>query len=241
MKKRKRKIKKHYTVSVTSDYSSFKTKYYRSRFNILRVCINSMIVAVCVAAALTVFEFIQINRIEKDITTFKNIINEQKEMIDTLHLEKAELQSQNEVLNATIGIKTVEAQEEEKINEEKHFPNHFPLTGSAVYVEQDTEAEGYVPIAVFEMSDISDVVATADGKVTMVREDTTYGTFISIDHGNGYISIYRNDGEPKVMEGDEVVRGSILFIGGGDGSLLGYQITKDGEYIDPMSVVEING
>lgn len=241
MKKRKRRIKKHYTVSVTSDYSSFKTKYYRSRFNIFKVCINSMIIAVLVAAAITAFEFIQIRRIEKDIVTFREIISEQKDMIDELHAQKAELQSQNEVLNATIGIKTVEAQEEERIMEEKHYPNSFPLTGSASYVEQDTEAENYVPIAVFEMSDISDVVSAADGVVTMVREDTNYGTFISIDHGNGYVSIYRNAGEPKVMEGDEVVRGYILFIGGGDGSLLGYQITKDGEYIDPMTIIDING
>ncbi|MCQ2524097.1 MAG: M23 family metallopeptidase [Lachnospiraceae bacterium] len=241
MKKRKRRIKKHYTVSVTSDYSSFKTKYYRSRFNIFKVCINSMIIAVLVAAAITAFEFIQIRRIEKDIVTFREIISEQKDMIDELNAQKAELQSQNEVLNATIGIKTVEAQEEERIMEEKHYPNSFPLTGSASYVEQDTEAENYVPIAVFEMSDISDVVSAADGVVTMVREDTNYGTFISIDHGNGYVSIYRNAGEPKVMEGDEVVRGYILFIGGGDGSLLGYQITKDGEYIDPMTIIDING
>lgn len=200
-----------------------------------------MIIAVLVAAAITAFEFIQIRRIEKDIVTFREIISEQKDMIDELNAQKAELQSQNEVLNATIGIKTVEAQEEERIMEEKHYPNSFPLTGSASYVEQDTEAENYVPIAVFEMSDISDVVSAADGVVTMVREDTNYGTFISIDHGNGYVSIYRNAGEPKVMEGDEVVRGYILFIGGGDGSLLGYQITKDGEYIDPMTIIDING
>lgn len=241
MKKKKRRIKKHYTVSVTSDYSSFKTKYYRSRFNILKVCINSMIVAVLIAASLTVFEFVQIRQIEGNMATFRDIINEQKEMIDALHAERAELRSQNEVLNATIGIKTVEAQEEEKAVEEKHFPNFFPLTGSASFVEQDKEAEDYVPIAVFEMSDMSDVVAVADGTVTMVREDTTYGTFVSIDHGNGYVSIYRNEGEPKVMEGDEVVRGSIIFIGGGDGSLLGYQLTKDGEFIDPMAIVEVNG
>lgn len=241
MKKKRRKIKKHYTVSVTSDFSGYKTKYYRSRFNIFKLCINCMVIAVLVAGLITAFEFIQIRRIESDIVTFKAIISEQKDMIDELHAQKAELESQNEVLNATIGIKTVEAQEEEKANEEKHIPNYFPLTGSASLVEQDTEAENYVPIAVFGMSDTSDVVAVADGIVTMVREDITYGTFISVDHGNGYVSIYRNPGEPKVMEGDEVVRGYILFIGGGEGTELGYQITKDGEFIDPMTMIDING
>lgn len=241
MKRKKRKIKKHYTISVTSDYSSFKTKYYRSRFNILRMCVVTMIIAVLITIGLTVFEYYQLSTIEEKLSSFRTIISEQETMIDELNKERADLKSLNEVLSATVGMQAVENEEEKKENEEKHLPSQFPLTGSAMIVEQDTEAEDYEPIIVFEMSAMSDVIAAGDGIVTSVREDSKFGTFISIDHGNGYVTIYRNAGDPKVMEGDEVVRGAIIFIGSGEGDILGYQVMQDNEFVDPMSVIEING
>lgn len=200
-----------------------------------------MVFAVLATIGLTVFEYLQLSSIEKSLVSFRKIISEQEEMIDELNAERAELKSQNEILNATVGMQQVENQEEQKISEEKHLPTEFPLTGSANLQEQDTEAENYVPMTVFVLSDMSDVIATAEGTVLAVREDTEYGTYISIDHGNGYVSIYRNAGDPKVMEGDEVVRGTILFVGSGDGTQMVYQITKDGEYIDPLKMITING
>ena len=44
-----RKIKKHYTVAVTSDYSVSKTKYYRSRINIFSFSIIVMVVVFLMA------------------------------------------------------------------------------------------------------------------------------------------------------------------------------------------------
>ena len=68
-----------------------------------------------------------------------------------------------------------------------------------------------------------------------------YGNCITIDHGNGYVSIYRNAGESLVHEGDTVTKGATLMVVGSDNTKLGYQIKKDGEFINPEDLVEING
>ena len=71
--------------------------------------------------------------------------------------------------------------------------------------------------------------------------DVDYGNVVSIDHGNGYISIYRNNGTPVVKAGNEITRGAILDVVGEDNAELGYSISKDDTYIEPMEMIEING
>ena len=266
MAKKHRKIKKHYTIAVTSDYSVTKTKYYRSRFNIFRVSLATTILVVLIGAALTAFEFYEINQMESKLQVLRGIISEQDEMINELGAEKAELTSQNQILNNSVAMALAEKEKQEEEDAVKHMPSGFPLTGSATVVdisvldEPDAEPAGYFnydvgdkytlegskaveenPIAVFEMSSISDVVATADGKVIAVGEDELFNRLVMIDHGNGYITIYRNNSDPKVSIGDEIVRGAILFVGGEDNIYLGYQVTYEGEYIDPYDVIAIEG
>ena len=62
-----------------------------------------------------------------------------------------------------------------------------------------------------------------------------------IDHGNGYVTIYRNDSKPVVKAGDSVVQGTTLFLIGEDNTKLGYQMQLDGTYINPTSMLSISG
>ena len=76
--------------------------------------------------------------------------------------------------------------------------------------------------------------------------DNEYGYQIHIDHGNGYITIYRSGTTPKVDVGDEVTRGTLLFEMKEDednelADKMAYQVTLDGEYVVPTEVLEING
>ena len=41
--------------------------------------------------------------------------------------------------------------------------------------------------------------------------------------------------------GDTVVQGTTLFVIGEDNADLGYQMQKDGSYINPMDMLEISG
>ena len=71
--------------------------------------------------------------------------------------------------------------------------------------------------------------------------DAKLGNSVTIDHGNGYVSIYRNAGDPLVTEGSEIDKGDIIYVIGEKNTSLGYQIQQDEKYIDPEELIEING
>ncbi len=97
------------------------------------------------------------------------------------------------------------------------------------------------PILILKAEEGSTVIAAGSGTVTSVAGDIKYGNCITIDHGNGYVSIYRNQGDSLVHEGDQVTRGATLIVIGSENNTLGYQLKLNNEYIDPEDVIEING
>ena len=94
---------------------------------------------------------------------------------------------------------------------------------------------------IFKAADGINVISSGTGTVISVDADETYGTKIVIDHGNGYQSIYRNNGTALVKNGEALGKGYILFTIGEDNQELGYQIMQDDAYIDPMILIDING
>lgn len=62
----------------------------------------------------------------------------------------------------------------------------------------------------YSKGDVFDVVSIYDGKVTEVKEDTTLGNTITIEHKNGVISNYQSVSDIKVKEGDSVVGGQVI-------------------------------
>ena len=136
------------------------------------------------------------------------------------------------------------------------MPTGFPLTGTASMTSalDDTtsttiteltddnkdEATGN-PLVVFTTSEGSSVIASGTGTVLTVTTDAKFGNSVSIDHGNGYISIYRNAGDPLVTEGSQIDKGDIIYVITKDNTSLGYQIQQDEEFIDPEDLIEING
>lgn len=55
------------------------------------------------------------------------------------------------------------------------------------------------------------VKAAAKGTVASVSVDDLLGTTVTIDHGNGLLSVYSNLGElPTVSEGDTVSAGEVI-------------------------------
>ena len=55
------------------------------------------------------------------------------------------------------------------------------------------------------------------------------------------MTVYRSQGEAKVKQGEVVTQGTTLFLVGENNSKLGYQMIKDGVFIDPLEVLVING
>jgi murein DD-endopeptidase MepM/ murein hydrolase activator NlpD len=166
--------------------------------------------------------------------------------IETLTEEKASLESENEELQEKLAILgstvTEKIQQQEQMEAEKaqaYIPNGFPLKGTATYNEEETELNGN-PIALFHAADGTSVISTASGTVEAI--DVVSNEYVvTIDHGNGYKSIYRNGTKPKVSVGDEVTSDTEIYRITTGNEELGYQIIKDDQYIDPLDLIEIYG
>ena len=171
--------------------------------------------------------------------------NEQlQEQLTAAESDKMDIQSEVIALNSkidllsdTVNQKTEEVDALKQTIEGQSIPSCFPLTGSASIVEI-TEEE---PTCILNGTEGTAVVATATGVVTEVGEDTDYGNRVVVDHGNGYVTIYRNKGECMVKVGDTVVQKSALFFIGSGNTRLGYQIQQDGTYINPVQMMDISG
>ena len=90
-----------------------------------------------------------------------------------------------------------------------------------------------------------DVVAIADGTVTEVLNNVTgaypsQGNFVSIDHGNGVVTVYYHlkAGTVKVNAGEKVSAGTVLGYMGATGNVTGahlhFGIKTGGDWVDPL-------
>ncbi len=85
----------------------------------------------------------------------------------------------------------------------------------------------------------SSVFATADGSVSKVsRRNSTSGTTIVIDHGNGYETLYSHLSKTNVRKGQQVRRGDIIALSGNTGLSLSphlhYEVRYNGIRVDPI-------
>lgn len=171
-------------------------------------------------------------------------IQSQSATIQALQEENADLISLREeltdkviILSDTINQKVEEEEAQEQLRAQAHMPVGFPMSSSASLEESDGED----PMVKLNGASGNSIIASGDGTVISITTDSAYLHCVKIDHGNGYNSIYRNDGDVMIKEGDEVVRGAILYVIGEDNTELGYQITYDEKYIDPMDLINIDG
>lgn len=154
-----------------------------------------------------------------------------------LTVSRDELAQKVTVLSDTINRMLDEEEKTAEKEAKAHKPIGFPMTSSAS-VEQ---VDGEEPMVKLTGTEPGSIVAAGNGVVDSITSDSSYQHCVRIDHGNGYISIYRNDGEVMVREGVEIVRGSILYVIGEDNTQLGYQILYEGKYVNPMELLNIDG
>ncbi|MCM1135512.1 MAG: M23 family metallopeptidase [Clostridium sp.] len=184
-----------------------------------------------------VYDSISLKNTREELIQQIVTINDLTDENEALAVENSTLSSKVTVLSEAVSKKTEaeEALTQEAI--ENALPKGFPLSGSATM----REAEEGNPMLIFEASSGLNVFTTGTGTVVSVDVDEAYGTRVVIDHGNGYQSIYRNGGTALVKSGEELGKGYILFRIGKDNQELGYQIMENDEYIDPMTLINING
>lgn len=248
MESKKHKRKTNHVVIVTSDAVNADVKQFKIKPWILQ----TVIVVLCVILGVLIGYFIYEEKIWTDTWKLVNQKNKElelenqslQEQLNQLTEEKSSLEAQAEELNQkilvlsdTVNQKTQSESELAAALEKQSTPTEFPLTGSAS-MEEITEGE---PMCLFTASEGTMAVAAASGTVTAVNDDAEYGHSVWVDHGNGYVTIYRNQGDVMVSQGDTVVQGTTLFIIGENNTKLGYQMMKDGAYINPTEMLAISG
>ena len=237
MSKNRHKRKVSHILIYTTDAVDADMKHVRIH---PRVLAGVTLIVCCVLGAVigyAVYEGELWGRIrEHDASQNAALIAAQDEK-DALQEKIDEQDAKIEMLSITIQDQTQQIAELQAQIAEQSVPTDYPLTGSAsMTVITDGD-----PMVEFTATEGSTVVAAGKGVVTAVEEDEVYGNRVVIDHGNGYVSIYRNKGESQVKAGDEVASGTTLFMVTEDNRQLGYQIKENDVYIDPTTIIAIKG
>lgn len=129
---------------------------------------------------------------------------------------------------------------DEKVVVSKNFYDY--LAESKEQEESLIYYEGtYMPSSGVSYSngDKFDVVAILDGTVKSVKEDTTLGNVITIEHENGITSIYQSVGEITIKTNDTVTKGQVIAkssvsnISTDLGNHLYFELIIDGICVDP--------
>lgn len=261
MESGKHKKRINYTIMIISDSPDGGTHpfYLKQRLITTVLSLAAAILALSIGAAL--FFWVSLKRVKPQEEEMQQQIAQLTE--DNIQLEKdnMELSEKVTILSDTVTKNAETQKEQEKEEEEKRIPRGFPLAGRATILQSseteaavtaDTEngeqaAEGedaqapQEPIVVFSAPAGTKVIATASGTVVSVEDDAVYGHKVTVDHGNGYTSIYRAASDPIASEGDEVESGTELYEMQIPDEMLGYQITQDGTLIDPLDLLEVYG
>jgi murein DD-endopeptidase MepM/ murein hydrolase activator NlpD len=109
------------------------------------------------------------------------------------------------------------------------------------YAVSQHAKEGHLAVDL-AAADGAPVRATADAVVEQRGEDRKYGRFLLLKHGQGYESYYGHLQDWDVDKGDSVQAGKIIGWVGTTGQStaphLHFEIRKDGQQIDPASVIK---
>ena len=249
-----------YKVTIAFDDTESQNKTITISLLKLQCAVILLFALLVVIVCYVVYSSITISSLRSVIELQQGQINTLYEEKSTLEINKTDLESEVKQLSRAITQKVATENTLAAEDEEQRMPTGIPLSGTSSISSamddpdsadmpaeasetEDGETAQTVgnPITLFKAASGALVIASGKGVVTDSSADPKFGNSLSIDHGNGYVSIYRNAGTALVHEGDEVHRGDILYIMDDSNIELGYQLTHDGEYIDPQTMIEING
>lgn len=231
------KRKNNHVVIVTSDAVDASVKQYRIGPWLMRVIVAVLCVIIgslvgYLSYEQKIWEAATV-RLAENKTQIASLEDENK----SLKEEIASLNSKMEIMGETIHQVVAEEEEASAQLATYAIPRMLPL--SNVTALEEVEEDG--PKCIFTAPEGAFVVATANGTVLTLVEDTQQGYTLTIDHGNGYTTIYYSKAEPAVKTGNVVLKGQTLFVVGENSTTLEYKIAKDEVLIDPMELMEISG
>jgi murein DD-endopeptidase MepM/ murein hydrolase activator NlpD len=123
------------------------------------------------------------------------------------------------------------------------LPNVWPLTERGYVTRGVHEGlEGGHPGLDIAVATDSYIRAAGGGTVVDVGDDAVYGRFVVIDHGSGYSTLYGHASMHLVALGQQVRARQVIALSGSTGRSTGphlhFEVLVDGEYVDPLTVVQ---
>jgi murein DD-endopeptidase MepM/ murein hydrolase activator NlpD len=122
------------------------------------------------------------------------------------------------------------------------LPSSWPLTQRGFVTQPLVEGDGgQHPGLDIAVPTDSYIRAAGAAVVVDVGEDTIYGRFVLLDHGDGYRSLYAHASATLVELGQRVRRNEVIALSGSTGRStaphLHYEIILNGEPVDPLTLV----
>ncbi len=122
-------------------------------------------------------------------------------------------------------------------------PTSWPLTEAGFVTRSLLEgAGGEHPGLDIAIPAQSYIRAAGAGTVEDVEEDAVYGNFVTVDHGQGYLTLYAHASEIFVEPGQRVRRNEVIALTGNSGRStaphLHFEIRLNGETVDPLTLVD---
>jgi len=231
----KRRWKYHLMLLADNDNGEIK------QIGIDQILVEILAAIILIALIVTVTGWVvSSNNYQKAAQTNIDLTAKNEELtgqVSDLTATNSELTNKVEILGETVKTKVEQESNIQKESDEAHLPEGFPISASASMTTDENNAN----IVLFTCSAGANIIATGAGTVIEISPDSDYGHVIKIDHGNGYTTEYYGSSEPLVRKGDDVIPGSILAIIGDKNSKVAYRVYKEGQPIDPMSIIKIDG
>lgn len=128
------------------------------------------------------------------------------------------------------------------IDPEPSSPDSWPLSEAGfvtrALLEDAPEGHAGLDIAVPQGTWVR---AAGAGTVLDVGEDPVYGEFVTLDHGDGLVTLYGHASRTFVQRGQQVRRQEVIALSGNTGRStaphLHFEIRRDGEPLDPSTFV----
>lgn len=123
------------------------------------------------------------------------------------------------------------------------LPTSWPLTQPGFVTRSLLEgAGGEHPGMDIAVPSNSYIRASGAGVVDEAGLDPVYGNFVTVDHGEGYLTLYAHASEILVEPGQRVRQNEVIALTGNTGRStaphLHFEIRLDGEIVDPLTMVD---
>ena len=240
-----KKLTTGYTVLLIPNSSDAARTIEISFDRILQIFTAAVAVAIIVIG-LVISMMVHNHKLKNTIADARASVSELTEANEALEDKVASLNDQIDADREVFSkIEDTISKKEEEVAasaQEAAIPGEVPIkNANAILVEDPyADSEGGATMGlVFSTLKGALIVASADGNVIHVdsdEENPYYKRGIVIDHGNGYITYYRLNGEVSVGEGAFVSRGDVMAVLDDDG-YVAYEIKKDGTFVDPKELI----